>query len=177
MRTDETRDTTQLRSLFPPADTNLRAKVFVRSLAPVSRKQTQDELVAQLDGLAQSGALADVDLIVWGDSVCTASPLSEVGCGERIVDAIGEFYALAAESPLSIDPFFRISQVTAEFTGESFRRIVPPQQCLAVYDDSKLVAVFPSLIDGVVYTPQDALSYLRERREETAPIAVADESA
>lgn len=177
MSTDETCDTTQLRSILPPADTDLRAEVFVRSLAPVSRKQTQDELMDRLETLTAAGQLTDVDLQVWGDSICTESPLSEVGCGERIVDAIGEFYALSAESPISIDPFFRISSVSAELTGESFRRIIPPHQCLALYDESELVAVFPSLIDGVAYTPRDALAFLGERREEAPPIALADESA
>lgn len=175
--TDETSDTTQLRSLLPATDAPLRATVFVRSLAPISRKQTQDQLMTRLDVLTETGALSEVDLLVWGDSVCTTSPLTEVGCGQRVVDAIGEFYALAAETPFSVDPFFRISEVTSELTGESFRRITPPRQCLALYDGSELVAVFPSLVDGVDYTPRDALSVLEARREEAAPVPMADESA
>jgi len=175
--TDETCDTTQLRSILPSTDTPLRAEVFVRSLAPVSRKQTQDELMARLDVLADTGVLSEVDLHVWGDSICTTSPLVEVGCGKRICDAIGEFYALAAESPFAVDPFFRISNVTAELTGESFRRISPPHQCLALYEESELVAVFPSIVDDVAYTPRDALSVIEARREESALAPMADESA
>jgi len=177
MNTEEAVDTTQLNSVLPSSDTALRAEIFVRSLAPVSRKRTQDELVDKLECLVETGGLTDVDLLVWGDSVCTAGPLSEVGSGERIVDAIGEFYALAAGSRISMAPFFHTSEVSAELTGESFHRIIPPRQCVALYDESELVAVFPSLIDGVAYTPREALAYLERRQEETPPAPMVDESA
>lgn len=176
MDTDKPFETTPLDSLLASTET-LRAEVFVRSLAPVSRKQTQDELVGRLEGLVESGVLADVDLLVWGDSICTQSPLSEVGSGQRIVDTISEFYALSAEGPLSVAPFFHTADVSAELTGECFRRIVPPHQCIALYDESELVAVVPSVIDEVTYTPRDALSVLEHRQEGSSTVPMADESA
>jgi len=176
MRTDDGTDPT-LDALLPSADRDLRVTVFVHSLAPVATKPAQDHLVRALESLVERGVLRDVDLLVWGNSICTESPLTEVGHGERILDAVGEFYELAADSELSISPFFDVSTVTTEYTEEHFSRIVPPSRAVAVYNDGDLSAVFPCLLDGTAYTPEDLLSHLAgEQTTVTEPIAI-DESA
>lgn len=177
MTTDDSLDVAVLDALVPSRDADLRATVFVHSLAPVSSKESQDRLVDQLGALAERGVLSDVDLLVWGKSICTGSPLAGVGSGERILDSIGEFYDLAANSDLCIAPFFRISDVTSECSEASFRRIVPPCRAVAVYDDETLAAVFPCLVDGTTYTPEDLLAYLGRRRTTATEGLVVDESA
>ncbi|WP_135302748.1 HTH domain-containing protein [Haloarcula amylovorans] len=167
MSSDETHD--HLDELLPSSETDLRVEVFVHSLAPVGCKENQDTLVERLRALVADGALADIDLQVWGDSVATGGPLAEVGAGERIAAAISEFYELAAKKNISISPFFRISKVTSSVTDESFRRIVPPCCCIALYTEDGLVGVFPSLIDGVAYTPDDAITYLEARTSSELP--------
>lgn len=169
---------TPLEELLPSTETSLTAEVFVHSLAPVGSKRQQDALVERLSGLADEGVVDGVDLLVWGDSICTGSVLANVGSGERIVSTIGEFYALAAKRGISISPFFRITKVTSSFADESFRRIVPPCRCLALYAEQKLVAVFPCVVDGVAYTPEDAISVLeRTRSASVSSRAMADESS
>lgn len=175
MRTDDGTDST-LDALLPSTDSDLRATVFVHSLAPVANKPDQDHLVTELETLVERDALRDVDLLVWGNSICTESPLTEVGSGEQILDAVGEFYELAADSDLSISPFFSVSTVTTEYSEDPFNRIVPPSRAVAVYEGSELSAVFPCLIDGTAYTPEDLLAHLAQQRVATTePIAV-DES-
>ncbi|MBV0923095.1 hypothetical protein KTS45_02685 [Halomicroarcula limicola] len=159
----------RLDRLLPSGETDLRVEVFVHSLAPVGCKEKQDTLVERLRALVADGELADIDLHVWGDSVATGGPLAEVGAGERISAAIGEFYELAAKTDVSISPFFRISKVTSSVTDESFRRIVPPHCCIALYAEDELVGVFPSLIDGVACTPDDAVAYLEARTPSELP--------
>ena len=176
MKTDDSLDTAALDALVPSGDADLRATVFVHSLAPVSSKESQDRLVDDLETLDERGELTDVDLLVWGDSICVGSPLASVGAGQRILDAIGAFYDLAADSDISIAPFFRVSNVATEYSEESFRRIVPPCRAVALYDAEELVAVFPCLVDGTAHTPDDLLAYLTDRVPRTGRLLV-DESA
>ena len=176
MKTDDSLDTAALDALVPSGDADLRATVFVHSLAPVSSKESQDRLVDDLGTLDEQGVLSDVDLLVWGSSICTGSPLTTVGNGERILDAIGSFYDLSADSEISIAPFFSLSEVETEYSEESFRRIVPPCRAVALYDGEELVAVFPCLVDGTTHTPEDLLAYLTDRATATRRLLV-DESA
>jgi len=173
MRSDDTTDAT-LDALLPPTDSDLTATVFVHSLGPVESKSNQDQLVAELDALDQRDALSGVDLVVWGNSICTGSPLTEVGNGQRILDAVGEFYELAANTELSIAPFFSVSTVTTEYSPTAFSRIVPPSRAVAVYEGEELAAVFPCLLDGTAYTPEDLVSHLA--RDRTAGRVPLDES-
>lgn len=165
-----------LDALLPSTDSDRRATVFVHSLAPVANKPDQDRLVSELEALTERDVLGDVDLLVWGNSICTGSPLTGVGTGQRILDAVGEFYDLAANSELSISPFFNVSTVTTEYSEDPFNRIVPPSRAVAVYEEDDLAAVFPCLLDGTAYTPEDLVTHLaRQRTAATEPVAV-DES-
>jgi len=137
MRTDDGTDSA-LDALLPSTDSDLRATVFVHSLAPVPNKPSQDRIVSELEALADSDVLSEVDLLVWGNSICTGSPLTDVGSGQRIIDAVGEFYDLAANSRLSISPFFSVSTVTTEYSEDPFNRITPPSQAVAVYEEDEL---------------------------------------
>jgi hypothetical protein len=140
----------------------------------VRSKQRQERLLTDLERLVEHDRLREVELTVWGDSICTDGPLSSIGAGEHIVGAVGDFFALASTGELSISPFFRISDVQSDVTDESFRRIVPPRCCVALYTSNELVAVFPSLIDGVAYTPNDVVEFLATGTP--APVqSVADE--
>ncbi|MDS0258492.1 hypothetical protein NDI56_03590 [Haloarcula sp. S1CR25-12] len=177
MRTDDSLDPATLDTLVPSTDTDLSATVFVKSLAPVACKDGQDRLVDGLDTLAERDVLDGVDLLVWGNSICTGSPLSEVGSGQRIVDSIEEFYDLAADSQFSISPFFRVSNVTTEYSEGAFRRIVPPCRCIALYERDSLAAVFPCVVDGTAYTPEDLVSYLTRQRTPAGERVLIDESA
>jgi hypothetical protein len=176
MRRDDATDPT-LDALLPATDTDLRAVVFVHSLAPVGSKPTQEQLVGELEQLTEAGHLDELDLLVWGKSICTRSPLTQLGSGQRILDAVGEFYELAANSELSISPFFDVSTVSSEYTADTFSRIVPPSRAVAVYEGDELAAVFPCVVDGVAYTPDDLVSHLsRERTTPTGRVPI-DESA
>lgn len=177
MSPDEQSDPTHLDALLPSTGTPLRAELFVSSLAPAPSKECQDELIERLESLVETDRLVEVELLVWGDSICTDSALSGMGYGERIISAIGDFYALTANSELSIAPFFRSTTVTSEFTDETFRRIVPPHRCIALYDEEELVGVFPSLVDGVTCRPEDVIAHLEQRPSSAQSTVQADESA
>lgn len=176
MQTDDSFDPTVLDSYLPSTKSDLEATVFVHSLAPVETKTCNDRLVDDLTSLAERGALSDLDLLVWGNSICTESPLTEVGTGQRIVDAITEFYDLAATGDCSIAPFFNVTEVATKYNDDSFRRIVPPSRAVAIYEHGELAAVFPCLLDGTAYTPEDLVSYLDREQTATTERLLVDES-
>ncbi|WP_262177592.1 HTH domain-containing protein [Haloarcula laminariae] len=176
MHTDDATDPT-LDAVVPPTDSDLRVTVFVHSVGPAPNKPSQDRLVAALRSLADRDVLDDVDLLVWGSSICPSSPLTDLGSGRRILDAVTEFYDLTADSDLSIAPFFSVSTVTTAYGDEAFERIVPPSRAVAVYEGSELAAVFPCLVDGTAYTPEDLVAHLRGQRTAAAGPAMVDESA
>jgi len=101
-----------LDALLPSTDSDLQATVFVESLASAANKESQDRLVTEPGTIAEHNALGDLDLLVWGNSIYTGSSLTEVGNGRRILNAVGEFYDLAANGGLSIAPFFSVSTVS-----------------------------------------------------------------
>jgi len=176
MKSEDAADPT-LDALLPSTESDLQATVFVHSLAPVACKESQDRLVADLEELAERGTLDGVDLLVWGKSICTNSPLTDLGSGQQAIDAIGEFYDLAANTSVSISPFFNVSTVTTEYSDEPFSRIVPPHRAIALYEESELAAVFPCLIDGTAYTPEDAVAYLSQEGTMATEPPLVDESA
>lgn len=177
MNTEDSRDSAKLDSLVPSTDTEVQATAFVQSLGPVASKESQDMLLGELDDLADRGVLAGIDLVVWGNSVCTESPAADIGSGRRVVDAIADFHELTADSPLSIAPFFRVSTVTTAYSDRDFRRIVPPNRAVALYVAGDLAAVFPCLIDGAVYTPDDLVAYLSRQGSPAPEQLLVDESA
>ena len=111
MRAGEATDPA-LDTLLPSTDSGLQATVFVESLASAANEENQDRLVTEPGTIAEHNALGDLDLLVRGNSIYTGSSLTEVGNGRRILDAVGEFYDLAANGGLSIAPFFSVSTVS-----------------------------------------------------------------
>lgn len=137
-----------------------RAELYVRSLAPVGTRDRQGAVVDRLRSLRRSGVLEDVDLTVWGDSVCLEGPNARIGSGRHIADRITAFRRWAEESDAEIEPFFEDTEVDSSMTGECFRRVVPPTMCLAVYADGELADVYPSVVDGDVRSVEDGLAEL-----------------
>jgi hypothetical protein len=140
--------------------TSRRAELYVRSLAPCGTRNEQDAIVERLLDLERRDILADVDLSVWGDAVCLDGASTQVGAGQRVADRIQEFYCWCEDRRVSLEPFFTWSDVDASMSNESFRRVVPPQRCLAVYVDDTLKDVYPSSLEGRHRSLKDGLRAL-----------------
>lgn len=151
--------------------TRRRVELYVHSLAPCGTGNEQNAIVERLRDLERRDVIDDLELRVWGDAVCLDSPSAEVGDGARIADRIREFYDWCEEGRASLDPFFTWSVVDSKITGETFRRVVLPHRCLAVYADDGLEAVYPSSVGETVRSLQDGIDSL-----ETAAGRPADHS-
>lgn len=141
--------------------------MYVRSLAPVGCRDRQDAVVDQLRDLRRRGRIDDVDLTVWGDSVCLEGPNARVGAGRQIVDRIITFRRWCEDADVSIDPFFEDATVDSSVTDECFRRIVPPMMCLAIYAGEELAAIYPCVEDGETLSVEEGLTALERPEAES----------
>lgn len=151
---------------LPTSESAIHATVYLQSLAPTSSYSTQERIVERLQSLAEAGHIGELTITVWGEQICTDGALSSVPECSEIIQAIGDFFALAADSSIEISPFFRVKEITASLSGEEFKCISMPARCLAFYTDESPFGVYPCKIDDVVYTPQDALTQLEARLDD-----------
>ena len=140
--------------------TSRRVELYVRSLAPCGTRNEQDAIVERLLDLERRDVVDDVDLMVWGDAVCLDGASVRAGAGQRVAERIQDFFCWAEDREVSLEPFFTWSDVDASMSGESFRRVVPPQRCLATYVDDGLEDVYPSSVEGSLRSLEDGVSSL-----------------
>lgn len=143
-------------------NTQRRVELYVRSLAPCGTRNEQDAIVERLLDLERRDVVADVDLTVWGDAVCMDDASSRVGVGQRVADRIRDFHCWCDDRQVSLDPFFTWSEVESSIAEDSFRRVVPPQRCLAIYVDDRLEDVYPSSVEGDVRSLEEGLASLED---------------
>ena len=140
--------------------TSRNVELYVRSLAPCETRNEQDAIVERLQDLEQRGVVDDVDLTVWGNAVCLDGATAQVGTGSQVAERIREFYRWCEDEHASLEPYFTTSVVDSETYGDTFRRVVPPHRCLAVYEDDQLRAVYPSSVEGTDRSLADGLASL-----------------
>lgn len=172
---NQNRNQRTLGQYLPDPGVESRIELFVQTLAPVENYDSQGELVSALTDLRDEGSIGELCLTVWGNRICTNGELSTIDSGKHIVEAIADFYSFAAERDASISPFFRTNTVDASMSGQSFKSIVPPSQCLALYQRDELVGVFPCVIDEETYSVRDAVEQLQARATETTPETLTPE--
>jgi hypothetical protein len=152
---------------LPTPGPESRIEFFVQTLAPVENHESQGHLVDTLTELRANEQLGDVCVTVWGSRICTEGPIASLDSGKHIVETIGDFFAFAADEGVNISLHFRIKDVDSSMTGQSFKSIVPPSQCTAMYEADELVGVFPCMIDDECYTVRDAVEALEARADQS----------
>lgn len=150
---------------LPTKGANGRVVLLVRSLAPTTNTSAQTHCFDRLRRLGDEPSL-DISVDVWGDSICTHAP--EIEGIDEVLEIITDIYSFSAENDASITPFFDVQRIDSSLSGEKFERIIPPNRTLLCYEEDTLKGVFPCRIDGVNYTPYDAIG----RLETTADVTV-----
>lgn len=142
--------------------TSRRVELYVRSLAPCGTRNEQDAIIERLLDLERRDAVDDVDLTVWGSAVCLDAASAQLGAGQRVAERIQEFYCWCEDRRASLEPHFTWSDVESSIAGDSYRRVVPPQRCLAIYEDDALQDVYPSSVEGRPRSVEEGLRVLEE---------------
>lgn len=141
-------------------NTSRNVELYVRSLAPCGTRNEQDTIIERLLDLEEEGAVDEVDLTVWGNAVCLDGTSADVGTGKRVAERIQDFHSWSERGEASLEPFFNFSIVDSSIYGDTFRRVIPPHRCLAVYEDDQLQEVYPSTVNGTARTLQEGLQAL-----------------
>jgi len=157
--------------------TQRRVELYVRSLAPCGTSTEQDEVVERLRDLERRDVVDDVDLTVWGDAVCLDGASATVGTGRHVADRVREFHDWCEGSRTSLDPFFTRSTVESSISGDSYRRVVLPHRCLAVYAGDRLEEVYPRQVEGAVESLADGVRSLERVADRNADPSLAFEEA
>lgn len=121
--------------------TGTRIELFARSSLPEVAARRRDDVAGRLERLAREGHVDDVTIHTWEKKV----PLSAEVEHERYE----RFEEWAADTGVSLDPFFDTRTCYSMETGERGTWLIRPALCLAVYRDGDLDAVYPhSTNDG-----------------------------
>jgi len=125
--------------------------------------QQQDGVLEQLQSFERQGHLDEVDVTVWGKSICPESSAAQTDPGRRILEYIDEFTTWGARVESNAELPFEEKQVSSSILDEQYQRIVLPQVCLGVYAGEQLELVLPCEIDGEYYSVTEFLSAIEQQ--------------
>lgn len=126
-------------------------------------RRRQDAVVGRLRALARSGRIDAIEVHAWPREVSLAG-----GAHSDVLERFEDFERWADERAASIRPPFSIRVQRSAYTGETDTTLVTPVVCLAVYEGSDLVGVYPCSRDGSVTTVDDCIDRLENRTEATS---------
>lgn len=110
--------------------------------------------IEQLQTHADQGTLEMASFQSWPDEVSLELP------SHPVLERYEEFSEWAAMHDVSLSPAFEIRQRTSLVTDEHEAILQLPVVCLAVYDRTSLVNVFPHADGTAVRTVSEALGHL-----------------
>lgn len=136
----------------------LHVEVYLRSLAPpMGARQFQEQLLDTLTAIEKRGIVETISITVWGEGICPSSHSANTQVGREMLSKIDEFRSWAEGTDGVINIPFEERQIDSSITNETYRRIVPPEYCLAVYTKDDLELVLPCAIEGQALRISDFL--------------------
>lgn len=148
---------------------HLRVEVWMRDLTPPP-EDPRRSILARLRDLEAAGRVDAVSVNVWGRSVLAPENGHPEGDGP-VRKRIAEFRRWADRNDHSLEPAFRRGERSTMLSADRDAVIRLPLQCLAVYEDDRLVGVFPCSSDGGTRTVADCVARLEtgELLDDPAP--------
>jgi hypothetical protein len=120
-----------------------RVELYLRSLAPSEGRDQQEAVLQTLNGLAEAGRIAGVEVTVCGECVCPSLTAAETDVGERLLRRYESFEGWADEADRDLVGFEE-RDTTSLVTDTEITGIVFPRLTLAEYRGSDLAFVAPS---------------------------------
>lgn len=129
--------------------------ICLRSAVAGVTEARQEEVLDRVEQLKRNGAIDDVTVHYWGGRV--AAPYDGTRNDSGTPDIVTELYDVAADSDLSLQPFFR------EKTADRDRTVLfLPVVCLVVRHNGEVAGVYPSTFEGDHQTLEDGLAALAD---------------
>jgi hypothetical protein len=141
----------------------LCVEVWMRELSPPP-DDPRTAVLSRLREFESDGLVDDVSVRVWGKHVPARDGAADEG-GSSVRRRVADFRAWAERNGHSLGPAFYRHERSSMVSAERDEVIRLPLQCLAVYEEGRLVGVFPCSADGETNTVDDCL-----RRLETGDV-------
>lgn len=175
-----TMDSTELQTLIPwrneaelPDDVDLFVELNVRSLAPPTGTHAgQTEVIRTLSTLESAGVIEELRISVFGERICPCETCEDTRPGRVALDRVREYQRWAANFDTDASVPFDCRNLHSEIAETDYEVIVPPRISVGVYDDARLLGVFPCEIDGTVYTVSDVVAALEPANPAENPVLV-----
>jgi hypothetical protein len=140
-----------------------RAELRLRGLVPPELHDRQQQVIGQLEELADRGVLETYDIDIWGSEAVLED--AEDPINRRLREWYEELKKWADEHDRSLEPGFCRREQGSLVDGESREAISFPLFSLVVYNDAGIEAVYPHQDGDRVYTLWEGLERLREGSE------------
>jgi len=138
-----------------------RLDVYVRSMMPPpGAKDTQQNLLHDLQKLVEGTPIQNVGVNVWGERICLCETCRETDVGTAMLNTVREFEHWGEEYDAGTGSFFERLYQQSLVTGNSYEGISPPRVTVALYVDNSLSGVFPSYFAGEPYSVHDFYEWL-----------------
>lgn len=142
-------------------------ELWVRGQSPCCVHDAPEETYDRLRRLRGSGAIDSFAIHQWSDAGRTPRTRG-VKHTATCHGKVAEFEDWATERGYTLQPGFQVREVKPMIGDSVRRKLVSPVQCLAIYDDDALAAVFPHADGEDSYTVADGLRQL-ETDADTSP--------
>ena len=147
--------------------TDITVACYVRApmlLEPV------DAHVETLRACEREGTIAGLLLRSWPEKVSLEGETPH----REVLERFEEFERWADARGVTVRPPFEVRGRTSSVTGEFSERLVTPLIAVALYDERRLVGVYPHSADGETYTVEDAIATIRTGKLPTPLAAPAE---
>lgn len=135
-------------------------KLYLRDSVPAVARTEQQTAQGRLQALQADGIVDGFTVESWPTRVTN-------GCAETVpaLAAYEGFNSWAHSHDASMRPAFDRHECHSLYTGSTFTTTVLPVMCLAVYEDEKLVSVYPHARHGRPTTVSEGLAILESERQ------------
>lgn len=120
-----------------------RLELYVRSLAPMDIRETQEQVVKRLQSLESGGQISEFTVTVCGESICSASTTVETDIGRQLLDCYKSADEWATEHDRELLGFER-HETKSQLAGTAVTGISFPRLLLLEVDNGRVEYVAPS---------------------------------
>lgn len=141
---------------------HIRVELYIRA-PTIETGNRQQDVYDRLRSLNEAGDIAELSVEVWGMQVRIeddANPAMDDTHTRRVRDQYETFREWARGHGCELEPAFSICTTGSLITDHREQVVRLPMICLAVYDDTELIAVAPCSTDDGSYTVEDCLTRL-----------------
>jgi hypothetical protein len=143
-----------------------RVEVFLRGTVPFDARTRQLVVLGRVRALHERGLIDDVRVDTWANRV-TDGPADAV----LALTALEGFEHWATAHHASLAPGFETHEGHCGFTDQHYHTTTFPVVCLAIYEDDRLVSVFPHSTASGCQSVADGLAMLEIEGDTEPPTA------